>query len=309
PRRADLRRTARARLLRLDRPEADPRMVGGRHGRRGDGRPSRRHLPVQHRLRRRRGRVPRGRRARAARADISEPPADARVRGSRRTDEADANDALRDDRAARHDDALRRRGGRKVGLRPRGRRASAAPARRLRHQRVGARGHGHVPCSPAPRCRRAPECDTTKRMRRGVTVLVGLLAVVTAAGFLDRVSWVFEPATVFRLQYVVLLLAAALLAVALRQRYLVVAAVALAAVNIAAIAPWQHGSRSAASSADPTLRIVAFNVKSGNHRYDQLAPLIARLKPDILGLIELTPGWARAAESASSHVRPRRLVV
>jgi endonuclease/exonuclease/phosphatase (EEP) superfamily protein YafD len=146
-------------------------------------------------------------------------------------------------------------------------------------------------------------------MRRGVTVIVGLLAVATAAGFLDRVSWVFEPATVFRLQYVVLLLAAALLALALRQRYLVVAAVALSAVNIAAIAPWQDGPFSAASSADPTLRIVAFNVKSGNHRYDQLAPLIARLQPDILGLVELTPGWAHAADSASSRVRPRGFVV
>ena len=133
-------------------------------------------------------------------------------------------------------------------------------------------------------------------MRRGVTLLVGLLAVVTAAGFLDRVSWVFEPATLFRLQYVALLVAAGLLALALRQRYLVIATVALAGVNIAAIGPWQHGPRSAASSADPTLRIVSFNVKSGNHRYDQLAPLIARLRPDVLGLVELTPGWARAAE-------------
>jgi endonuclease/exonuclease/phosphatase (EEP) superfamily protein YafD len=146
-------------------------------------------------------------------------------------------------------------------------------------------------------------------MPRGVTVVVGLLAVVTAAGFLDRVSWVFEPATLFRLQYAALLLAAALIALALRQRYLVVAAVALAAVNIAAIAPWQHGPNAAASSADPTLRIVAFNVKSGNHRYDELGPLIARLRPDVLGLIELTPGWARAAESASPRVRPRRFVV
>jgi endonuclease/exonuclease/phosphatase (EEP) superfamily protein YafD len=146
-------------------------------------------------------------------------------------------------------------------------------------------------------------------MRRGVTVLVGLLAVATAAGFLDLVSWVFEPATVFRLQYVVLLLAAALLALALRQWYLVVAAVALSGVNIAAIAPWQDGPRSAASAADPTLRIVAFNVKSGNHRYDQLAPLVAELKPDVLGLVELTPGWAHAADSASSRVRPRGFAV
>jgi endonuclease/exonuclease/phosphatase (EEP) superfamily protein YafD len=120
---------------------------------------------------------------------------------------------------------------------------------------------------------------------------------------------VFEPATVFRLQYVVLLLAAALLALALRQWYLVVAAVALSGVNIAAIAPWQDGPRSAASAADPTLRIVAFNVKSGNHRYDQLAPLVAELKPDVLGLVELTPGWAHAADSASSRVRPRGFAV
>jgi endonuclease/exonuclease/phosphatase (EEP) superfamily protein YafD len=146
-------------------------------------------------------------------------------------------------------------------------------------------------------------------MRRGVTVLVGLLAVITAAGFLDRLSWVFEPATVFRLQYAALLAAAGLLALALRQPYLAAAAVALGGVNIAAIAPWQHPPRAAASSADPTLRIVAFNVRSGNHRYDQLAPLVARLRPDVLGLVELTPGWAQAAESASSRVRPRRFVV
>lgn len=146
-------------------------------------------------------------------------------------------------------------------------------------------------------------------MRLGVTVLVGLLAVATAAGFLDRVSWVFEPATVFRLQYAALLAAAGLLALALRQPYLVVAAVVLGGVNIAAISPWQHAPRAAGSSADSTLRVVAFNVKSGNHRYDQLAPLIARLHPDVLGLVELTPGWARAAKRASSRVRPRRLVV
>ena len=146
-------------------------------------------------------------------------------------------------------------------------------------------------------------------MRLGITVLVGLLAVATAAGFLDRVSWVFEPATVFRLQYAALLAAAGVLALALWQPYLVVAAVSLAAVNIAAVAPWQHAPRAAASTTGPTLRVVAFNVESANHRYDQLAPLIARLHPDVLGLVELTPGWARAAKRASSRVRPRRFVV
>src|SRR5205085_5292884 len=65
----------------------------------------------------------------AARADVPEPPTDARVRGSGRPDEADADDALRDARRARHDDAVRRRGRSEGRLRARGRAAAAATAR------------------------------------------------------------------------------------------------------------------------------------------------------------------------------------
>src|SRR4029079_9703784 len=52
-------------------------------------------------------------------ADVPEPSADARVRGSRRADEADADDALRDGRAQGHADAVRRRGSSEAGLRSR----------------------------------------------------------------------------------------------------------------------------------------------------------------------------------------------
>src|SRR4029450_253242 len=118
---------------------ADPRMVGRRHRRRGDGRPSRRHLPFPNAVRPRRGRVPRGRAARAARPDVPEPPADARVRGSRKADETDADDALRDDRAARHDDGVRRRGRGEGRVRADRRTTPAArrrPARRTRQDRA-----------------------------------------------------------------------------------------------------------------------------------------------------------------------------
>jgi endonuclease/exonuclease/phosphatase (EEP) superfamily protein YafD len=154
----------------------------------------------------------------------------------------------------------------------------------------------------------APTRSPIRYARRGAAILVGLLGVATAAGFLDRVSWVFEPATIFRLQYAAVLVASALLALALRHPYLAAVAVALAGINVAAIAPWQRPPRGTAAPGDPTLRIVAFNVDEGNHRYDELAPLIARLHPDVLGLVELTPGWARAARSASSRVRPIRFV-
>lgn len=143
---------------------------------------------------------------------------------------------------------------------------------------------------------------------RGLEVLVVLLGVATAVGFLDRVSWVFESATLFRLQYAVLLVIAGALAFALHRPGLAVTAIVLAGINVAVIAPWQNGFPKEASLGGSTVRIVAFNVESNNHRYDRLAPLVARLRPDILGLIELTPAWARAAEDASARVRPRRLV-
>ena len=72
------------------------------------------------------GAFPRGRATRAPRADVPGSPADARVRGSGRPDEADADDALRYDRGARHDDAVRRRGRSEGRLRARGRAAAAA---------------------------------------------------------------------------------------------------------------------------------------------------------------------------------------
>src|SRR5262245_52209159 len=52
-----------------------------------------RHVPLPQ-VRRRRGRVPRGRAAGAARPDLPEPRADAGVRRSRRPDEADADDGF-----------------------------------------------------------------------------------------------------------------------------------------------------------------------------------------------------------------------
>jgi endonuclease/exonuclease/phosphatase (EEP) superfamily protein YafD len=145
-------------------------------------------------------------------------------------------------------------------------------------------------------------------IRRGLEALVVVLAVGTAAGFLDRVSWVFEPATLFRLQYAVLLVVFGVLLFALWKPRLAVAALALAGVNIAATSPWENGPLKDAYLGGPTLRIVAFNVQAANHEYDRLAPLVARLRPDILGLIELTPAWARAADDASDRVRPRRFV-
>src|SRR5262249_2220843 len=92
--------------------------------------------------------------------------------------------------------------------------------------------------------------------RGGLVVLVVVIAAATAVGFLDRVSWVFETATLFRFQYVIVLLAAGALALALRRPGLALAGLLLAAVNVAVIAPW-HGDSFATASTGRPLRIVS----------------------------------------------------
>ena len=85
--------------------------------------------------------------------------------------------------------------------------------------------------------------------RRGLLVLTAVLAVATVAGFLDRVSWVFETATLFRLQYAVVLVVIGVLALVLRRPWLAVAGLVLAAINVAVIAPWQNASFATAARA------------------------------------------------------------
>jgi endonuclease/exonuclease/phosphatase (EEP) superfamily protein YafD len=79
-------------------------------------------------------------------------------------------------------------------------------------------------------------------------------------------------------------------------------------VNVAAIAPWHGSGNPAAPAAAPTLRIVSFNVDVANRRFAALEPLIGSLHPDIIGLTEVTPAWARAAATASAKVPARRLL-
>ena len=99
-------------------------------------------------------------------------------------------------------------------------------------------------------------------IRWGLRVFVVVLAVATAAGFLDRANWVFEPATLFRLQYAVLLVVFGGVSLAVRQPRLAVTALVLAGVNIAATSPWENGPPRDAYRSGPTLRIVSFNAKS-----------------------------------------------
>ncbi|HKD32111.1 MAG TPA: endonuclease/exonuclease/phosphatase family protein [Gaiellaceae bacterium] len=137
----------------------------------------------------------------------------------------------------------------------------------------------------------------------GVIVVVGL---ATLLGLLDRVSWVFELADIFRLQYLVVLAGAALAAVLLRRPRLAGAAVVLAAVNAAVLGISLIPTATAASGTPAgSLRLVVANVEVGNTDFAAVRRLVARTHPDVFGVTELTPAMAAQLGPALRGYRGR----
>lgn len=138
---------------------------------------------------------------------------------------------------------------------------------------------------------------------RGLVLLVGL---ATLLGLLDRVSWVFELADVFRLQYVAVLVGAALVALLLRRPRLAGVAAAFALVNVAVLGiPLLPTAAAADRHAEGSLRLVVANVEVGNTDFAAVARLVAQTHPDVFGVTELTPAMARhlARELPQYHSR------
>jgi endonuclease/exonuclease/phosphatase (EEP) superfamily protein YafD len=130
------------------------------------------------------------------------------------------------------------------------------------------------------------------RFVAGVVVLVGLATLI---GLLDRFWWGFETADVFRLQYLVVLLGVALIAVPLRRPRLAVLAAALAVVNFVVLGIPVSGNVTAAPNrpARAALRLVVANVEVGNTDFAAVRRLVVKTRPDLFGVTELTPAMAR----------------
>jgi endonuclease/exonuclease/phosphatase (EEP) superfamily protein YafD len=141
--------------------------------------------------------------------------------------------------------------------------------------------------------------------RRAVKLAVATLGLLTVLGLFDRFSPYLELATFFRLQYAILLGAAAVAALLLRLFPTALAALVLVCVNLLLIAP------GAAPTTDPVgaarLRLLIINLQHGNNEHDSVARLIADIHPDIIGLTELTPTWANALKSALASYPSRRV--
>jgi endonuclease/exonuclease/phosphatase (EEP) superfamily protein YafD len=132
--------------------------------------------------------------------------------------------------------------------------------------------------------------DGAAPLGRDVVVLIGM---ATLLGLLDRYVWVFELADVFRVQYVVLLLLAVIAAIFLRRPRLAVLATAFAVINVGVIGmPFARAAPAASSGERASLRLVIANVEVGNTDFAAVERMVAASKPDLFGVIELTPQMA-----------------
>jgi endonuclease/exonuclease/phosphatase (EEP) superfamily protein YafD len=145
-----------------------------------------------------------------------------------------------------------------------------------------------------------------KGLGYGVIALVALFGGVTLISLLERWVPYLELATVFRLQYAVLLGAAALAAILLRRFRLALVALVLAGVNVLVISQVAIAS-SPAIEGSARLRVLIANVDYANRDYDRLARLIEETDPDLVGLTELTPAWVDGLEPALAAYQERRL--
>jgi endonuclease/exonuclease/phosphatase (EEP) superfamily protein YafD len=142
---------------------------------------------------------------------------------------------------------------------------------------------------------------------RAVGAAIALLGAATLLGFLDRLAWPLELATVFRLQYAAVLLLLVPPALLLRARRAATAAALLALLNALAVAPSPEEPAVAAGAATP-VRVLLANVEVGNDRYDDLVRLVRETRPDVLGVTELDGAWARELVRRLPGYRARLLV-
>jgi endonuclease/exonuclease/phosphatase (EEP) superfamily protein YafD len=137
---------------------------------------------------------------------------------------------------------------------------------------------------------------------------VSFLGALTLLALLDRFSAYLELLTFFRIQYAALLLVAGLIALAIRLPRVALAALVLAAVNLAVVAPTWFSPRGAESApGSGSLTLLVLNLENGNPRHTDVARLISETNPDVVGLLELTPVWAGGLAPALDPFPHRRL--
>lgn len=139
----------------------------------------------------------------------------------------------------------------------------------------------------------------------GVSVLAlgtGAL-VLTVAGFLGRLWWIFDLLANFRAQLLVVTLLLIAVAAVSKQAQLAGALGVAAALNLVTLWPFLTGIPLPPPAEAPTLSVVSFNVGVSNPLRGDVMAFIAEEDPDLVILFESSFEWEAAASAAGLPMR------
>lgn len=126
-------------------------------------------------------------------------------------------------------------------------------------------------------------------------LILGLVGagVPALAGFAGRLHPWLELCCHFRLQYVFVFLSLSFAFVAIKRHRLAAVAGLGFLLNAAVVLPWYFGGDDKQDNEVPALKVMLSNVLSSNGDAKPLLALVAREKPDVIALLEVTPVWLR----------------
>ena len=112
-------------------------------------------------------------------------------------------------------------------------------------------------------------------------------------GFLDRLWWVFELASHFRVQYLAALGFIGLVALAFRQYVVAGSTILVALINLACILPLYAAPNDQVALEEnrPVYSVLLANVYTPNRAYNLLRHVVERERPDIVVLQEIDSRW------------------
>ncbi len=120
-------------------------------------------------------------------------------------------------------------------------------------------------------------------------ILVLLTGLFTVTGYLGSFWWMFDLTSHFRVQY---FLAATGLSVVmgLQERYRWCGfAVFLALLNLYSFVPLYHGGSNPDVTSGGSIRMMFYNMSSGNQNFEDIVRYVEKEKPEIFVLMEVTP--------------------
>ena len=133
-----------------------------------------------------------------------------------------------------------------------------------------------------------------------VTAAGVLLCIATAMGFLGRFWWLLDLTSHFRVQYAILLAAAALVMLLPRAYRFSLVFAGFSLINAATILPLYFGRSEATAPVGRTLRVMLINVNSANTNYAAVKETIGRYAPDLFLIEEANSAWLEGLQDMSA---------